>query len=329
MLRLNEDTKWNAAVADDEPAVFLQLQPEQDGPNLRIDLFSLQLFLRVCEAKSIARAADLENIAASAVSKRISDLETRLRIKLFHRTSRGLEPTSAAQSLIHHARVLMRDITQMETELAHHAAGVSGQVRIYASVSTIVQHLPVELRSFIADHPSIGVELQECSSTEAVDAVCENLADIGIFGGVVPREGLRIIPYLSDRIVVLTPPDHPLSTRSSVRFEEFPDYNLIGPKKGSYLDHLVLRAASELDRPLKIPIRLNGFDTVASMVETGLGIGLVPEGCAARYASGGNFAVLRLDDDWALRQWNICVQEGATLPPPVRLLLDHLTRGIA
>ena len=80
---------------------------------MRIDLFSLQLFLRVCEEKSIARAADLEHIAASAVSKRISDLETRVRIKLFHRTSKGLEPTSAAQSLIHHARVLMRDVNQL------------------------------------------------------------------------------------------------------------------------------------------------------------------------------------------------------------------------
>ena len=62
---------------------------------MRFDLFTLQLLLTVCEEKSIARAADRENIAASAVSKRISDLETRLRMSLFHRTSKGLEPTAA------------------------------------------------------------------------------------------------------------------------------------------------------------------------------------------------------------------------------------------
>ncbi|RVB17859.1 LysR family transcriptional regulator, partial [Mesorhizobium sp. M7A.F.Ca.CA.004.05.1.1] len=48
------------------------------GATLRFDLLSLQLFVAVCEEQSIAKAADREHIAASAVSKRISDLEIRL-----------------------------------------------------------------------------------------------------------------------------------------------------------------------------------------------------------------------------------------------------------
>lgn len=292
---------------------------------MRFDLFSLQLFLTVCEEKSIARAADRENIAASAVSKRISDLENRLKVQLFHRSPKGLELTAAANAMVHHSRMLMRDLNQMEIELAHHASGVSGHVRIYASVSTVIQHLPTDLQTFIAAHPSIRIELQEGSSQQAVEAVAENSADIGIFGGVVPREGLRLVPYVSDRIVVLAHKDHPLSQRSSVSFAEFPEYDLVGPNKGSYLDSLVLRAAAELNRPLKIPIRVNGFETVAGMVEAELGIGLVPEGCAARYVKGGNLSTIRLEEDWSVRQWNICVLEGTSLPPPVRLLLDHLT----
>lgn len=294
---------------------------------MRIDLFSLQLFLAVCEEESIARAAERENIAASAVSKRIADLEARLKTPLFVRTTKGLEPTSAAHALIHHARVLMRDLKQMETELAQHASGVSGHVRIYASVSTIIQHLPADLRAFIAEHPSIRVELHERSSAEIVQAVQENSADIGIFGGVVPKPGLKIIPYRNDRLVVLVPKDHALSGRDSISFEEFPRYDMVGPQKGSYLDSLVLRAASELKEPLKIPIRVHGFETVASMVESGLGIGLVPEGCAARYVSSGSLSQVRLEDDWANRQWNICAADTRTLPPPVKLLLKHLTQS--
>lgn len=294
---------------------------------MRLDLFSLQLFLAVCEEQSIARAADRENIAASAVSKRISDLETRLNARLFNRSPKGLEPTAAGHALRHHSRVLMRDLAQLESELAHHASGTSGQVRICASVSTIIQHLPSDLQSFIARHPSVRVDLQEGSSTQAVEAVAENAADIGIFGGVVPRAGLKIIPYVSDRIVVLAHRDHPLSARGSMRFEEFPEHEMVGPNKGSYLDALVLRAASGLNRPLRMPIRVNGFETVAGMVEAQLGIGLVPEGCAARYVSSGRLVQLHLDEDWALRQWNICVQDTDTLPPPVRLLLQHLTQG--
>jgi DNA-binding transcriptional LysR family regulator len=292
---------------------------------VRFDLLTLQLFVAVCEEQSIAKAGDREHIAASAVSKRISDLEARLNTTLFHRSSKGLELTAAAHALLHHSRVLMRDLNQMEMELAQHASGMSGQVRIYASVSTIIQHLPRDLREFLLHHSGIRIDLQEGTSQQALEAVAENAADIGVFGGVMPRHGLSITPYRTDTLVVLVPAGHPLSGHGAVRFAEVSDYDLIGPSKGSFLDSLVLRAAAELSRPLRMPIRVNGFETVSSMVEAELGIGLVPDGCAARYVRGGRLAAVRLDEPWAVRQFSICVQESQSLPPPVKLLVKHLT----
>ena len=293
---------------------------------MRFDLLSLQLFVAVCEEHSIAKAADREHIAASAVSKRISDLEVRLGTPLFNRSSKGLELTASAHALLHHARVLMRDIRQMEAELAGHARGTSGQVRIYASVSTIIQHLPSDLRDFLSANPAIRVVLQEGTSQQAIEAVAENAADIAIFGGAVPRAGLRIVPYRSDRLVAIMRKEHQLAGNSSVTFAEMAAFDLVGPLQGSFLDTLVLRAASDLTRPLKMPIRVNGFETVASMVEAGLGIGLVPEGRAARYVIGTGIVAVALDEPWAVRQWHVCVQKSQTLPPPVRLLLEHLTK---
>lgn len=292
---------------------------------LRFDLLSLQLFVAVCEEQSIAKAADRENIAASAVSKRISDLEIRLSTPLFHRSSKGLELTAAAQALLHHSRLVMRDLRQMEIELAHHAAGVTGQIRMFASVSTIIQHLPSDLSNFLARHSAIRIDLEEGTSQQVVDAVAENAADIGVFGGVIPRRGLKYIPYRRDRLVVLMHKDHPLSSRSSIKFTDLPDHELIGPSRGSFLDSLVLRAAANLSRPLKMPIRVNGFETISTMVEARMGVGFVPEGCAERYVARGTLVAIEFDEPWAVRQWNICVQDSQTLPPPVKLLLKHLT----
>lgn len=292
---------------------------------MRFDLLTIELFVAVCEEESIARAAERQNIAASAVSKRISDLEARLKTVLFRRGAKGLELTPAAHTLLHHSRVLMRDLRQMETELADHATGVSGQVRVFGSVSTIIQHLPGDLGAFLSLHPSIRVELQEGTSKQAVDAVAENAADIGVFGGVMPRPGLRILPYRTDRLVILVPLDHDLGGRASVRFDELADHQMVGPMKSSFLDALVLRAAAELNRPLRMPIRVNGFETVSAMVEAGFGAGLVPERCAQRYVASGKVSFCLLDEPWATRQWNICVQE-ANSQPTVRLLVEHLAR---
>ncbi len=292
---------------------------------MRFDLLSLKLFVAVCEEQSIARAAEREHIAPSAVSKRISNIESQVKVPLFRRGHKGLELAPGGDALLRHARVVIRDLAQMESELAGHAKGLIGQVRIHAGVSPIVLHLPRDLREFLEKHQQIRIELEEGNSQEAVQAVVENASDIGIFGGLRPAPGLRVLPYRSDRLFTIVPVGHPLSSRKSIKFAELADYGLVGPRKGSYLDSLVMRAAAELDRVLNLRIRVAGFETVGRMVEAELGVGLVPEFCAKLYAETSKVVAIPLDEEWATRHWKICVRNVASLPAPVRLLVEHLS----
>jgi DNA-binding transcriptional LysR family regulator len=219
----------------------------------------------------------------------------------------------------------MGDIAQMESELADHAKGVCGQVRIHASMATIVQHLPRDLRDFLSAHEAIRIELKEGTSREIVQAVAENASDIGFFGGCWPTPGLRVLPYRSDNLVTIMPVGHPLSDRTSVKFADLVDYDLVGPREGSFLESLIVRAGVDLNRVPKLRIRVNGFDTVCSMIEAELGVGLVPEYCAKRFAVSGRVVAIPLDEHWATRHWKICVRDTDSLPRPVRLLVEHLS----
>jgi DNA-binding transcriptional LysR family regulator len=291
---------------------------------MRFDLQSLKLFIAVCEHGSIARAAEAENIAPSALSKRMSHLEDTLKNALFLRSNKGLELTPAAAALLQHARVVLRDIAQMESELLDHAEGIRGQVRLHASLSTIVQYIARDIRVFLDLYPGLRIDLQENLSPAVVRAVAENTADIGVFGGTTVATGLQVFPYRSDSLVVIMPPDHPLSGRRQLSFREMARYPLVGPQVGSYLNSLVLRAAADLDHPLNLSIRVNGFEPVRSMVEARLGIGLVPDHHAARYVSSAPLVAVPLDEPWAERHWKICVREAEPLPAPVQLFLNHL-----
>jgi DNA-binding transcriptional LysR family regulator len=291
---------------------------------MRFDLLSLKLFVAVCEHRNISRAAEAENIAASALSKRISHLEEMLKTPLFVRSNKGLELTAAAHPLLHHARVVLRDLMQMESELLDHAEGLRGQIRLHASLSTIVQYLANDIRDFLAIHPALRIDLQEGLSPEVVRAVAENAADIGVFGGNAQLPGLRVLPYHSDKLVVIMPPDHTLSKATKLKFSEVAEYDLVGPQRGSYLNSLVVRAGADLDHPLRLRIRVNGFEPVCSMVEARLGIALVPEHHAARYVNSGPLIAVPLDEDWAVRHWKICVRDSDSLPAPVQLLVKHL-----
>ena len=91
--------------------------PPERSLNRRIDLTSLQLFVAVCELGSIGKAAEREFIAASALSKRLSDLEAVLETTLLMRHSRGVDLTPAGESLLHHARSVLFSLVQMQAEL--------------------------------------------------------------------------------------------------------------------------------------------------------------------------------------------------------------------
>lgn len=292
---------------------------------MRFDLLSLKLFVIVCEQQSISRTADMEHIAASAVSKRMSDLEAVVRTPLFMRSQKGLDMTPAAHDLLKHARVVLRDLGQLESEMLDHAKGRRGDVRLRACHSPIVQHLPSDLADFLALNPEIRVSIDEGLSRHVVQAVNENAADIGVFGGGMATTGLHATPYRTDRLVVIMPKGHPLCGADRVTFAEMAEYDIVGPQQGSCLDNLVTRAAAALGRPLRMRIRVNGFEPSSSMVEAGLGIALVSEHHASRCLASGSLFLAALDEPWAVRQWKICSRDPKALPAPVRLLLDHLS----
>jgi DNA-binding transcriptional LysR family regulator len=294
---------------------------------MRFDLLTLELFVAVCEEQSMSRAAARAHTVASAVSKRISDLEHGLKTPLFYRQARGLKPTPAAEVLLRHARLVLRDLAELESEIGEHGKGLRGQVRIRSGVSSIIQHLAQDLGAFLARYPGVRIDLEEDTSQEIVAAVGENAADIGIFGSNIPAPGLQVFPYRSDRLVALVRAGHKLARRKAVRFADLLDYDLVAPKKGSALDTLVQQAAAELGHPLKLRLRVNGFETVSAMVEAGLGVGLVPQKSAERYEEGRAVRAIRLDESWAVRRWNLCVRDLAALPPAAARLVSYLSRA--
>lgn len=291
---------------------------------MRLDLLSLKLFVTVCEQQSISRTAEIENIAASAVSKRISDLEKVVKSPLFHRGPRGTEMTPAAHSLLHHARIVLSDINQLESELSDHSDGLHGIVRLHASFSMILQRFPQDLSQFLQQNPSVRVDLSESTSPDCIRAVLDNVADVGVFGGITSVGGLQLWPYRSERLCALMPAGHPLSQRESVSFAEMAEYDLVAPQVGSFLDSLVMRAEAELNRTLRRRVRTNGYETASRLVEAGLGIALVPEDCARRYVQSPGVVAVGFNEKWAKRYFRLCVRNGER-----SMLVDHLVRHLS
>lgn len=291
----------------------------------RIDLTSLQLFVAVCELGSIGRAAEREFIAASAVSKRLSDLEAAVDTALLYRHSRGVTLTPAGESLLHHARTVLFGLERMQGELSEYAEGVRGHVRMHANLSAILQFLPEDLGRFARTHSQIKIDLQERLSAEVLHAVQEGTADIGICTlGPSGAGELQVKPYRSDRLVVVVPETHPLATASDVAFAQVLDWDIVGLKADSSISLAMQAAAARAGKPLRQRIQVTSLDAMCRMIDNGLGLGLLPDRAFALMHGVGHLRAVGLNDDWAAREVLLVARDFETLPMTSRLLVEHL-----
>ncbi|HSV77875.1 MAG TPA: LysR substrate-binding domain-containing protein [Ramlibacter sp.] len=301
------------------------MQPAERAFLRRIDLTSLQLFVAVCELGSIGRAAEREYIAASAVSKRLSDLEATLQTPLLYRHTRGVDLTPAGESLLHHARSVLFSLEKMQAELSEYAEGVRGHVRIHANISAIVQFLPEDLGDFTREHPNVKIDLEEHLSSEVLRAVQEGTADVGICNLAVGNgHALQSVPYRQDELVLIVPRRHPLTGREAVAFEETLEYDHVGLHSNSSIYLAMREAAVAAGRAIRLRIHVTGLDAMCRMIDNGLGVGVMPRRAFELMHQVGDLACVRLTDAWASRAIRLVARDFSTLPLTARLLVDHL-----
>lgn len=302
------------------------MRPSERNFARRIDLTSLQLFVAVCELGSIGRAAEREFIAASAVSKRLSDLEATLDTPLLYRHTRGVDLTPAGESLLHHARSVLFSLEKMQAELSEYADGVRGHVRIHANISAIVQFLPEDLGTFTQAHPQVKIDLEEHLSSEVVRAVHEGAADLGICNTSALGAGheLQTLAYQRDELVLIVPSGHPLTRHASVAFEDTLDCDHVGLHSNSSIYVAMREAAAAVGRTIRLRIQVTGLDAMCRMIHNGLGVGVMPRRAFELMHGVGDLECVALADDWAAREIQLVARDFETLPLTARLLVDHL-----
>ncbi|WP_207541275.1 LysR family transcriptional regulator [Sabulicella rubraurantiaca] len=288
-----------------------------------MDLQSLRLFVAIMETGSITRAAQRENIAISAVSKRLGLLEARIGSKLFMRHPNGLEPTPAAAVLLRNARTVLRNLAQMQLEMAEFSEGVRGTVSIAASIAIASNYLPDELRSFSLSHPGVTISVHDALSRQAVEMVKDGAADLGIFAEPYSAGDLPTVAYKTEQLVAVLPAGHPLSTRRALTLAEMVSYDFVLGRPGSSLTTLIERAAAAAGSLPRFRVQVSGSEAIARMVEAGLGVSILPAAMARPRRTAG--MVLRpLREPWASRRLRLCFPPGEATTP-ARLLVEHLS----
>lgn len=289
----------------------------------RIDPISARLFLAILDAGSIGRAAQREHIVPSAVSRRLAELESMFEVALVERGARGVTATPAGEALAHHARLLLRTIERMGTEMSEYRRGVRGHVRVRASASSLAAGLPELLQAFTHEHEGVKLDLVEQDTPEVFRQVAEGDADIGVAPDIV-RHGLQVFPYHRYDLCAVVPQDHPLARLETARYAQTLVYDQVDLTYGSALSTLLDAAAAQLGMVKRTRIRAMGFESVCRMIGSGMGIGVGPSFLAPTHGPMYRLRFVPFDEPWAHPLICILVRDLESLPQAARALVDRL-----
>lgn len=254
-----------------------------------MDLRQLRQFVVVAETLSFRRAAVQLHMAQPPLSVAIRKLEDELGVMLLERGTRGVRLTAAGEGALGAARRCLRDAEGVAAAAQAAATGHAGRLRLGFIGSVTFGLLPRLVRAFRARYPHVKLELQEATNQALLAAVDDETLDLGFVRVPTARPpGVSFQPVQRDVFVAALPAQHPLARRKRLAMRDLADQAFVGytPSPVGGLQAALTQAFMHADIAPPIAQEAVQVHTVIGLVESGLGIALVPS-VNVPYASRG------------------------------------------
>lgn len=166
---------------------------------------AMQTFTAVVEAGSFIKAAEALGLSKAGVSRHVGELESRLGVRLLHRTTRRLSLTEEGQLFYARSKALLEDLDEAEAELSSRSEAASGLLRVNAPVTFGVLHLAPLWGVFRNRFPKVSLDVT--LTDRVVDLVDEGY-DLAIRIASLPNSTLISKRLATTRMVLCASPTY-------------------------------------------------------------------------------------------------------------------------
>ena len=287
-----------------------------------MELRQLRYLVALAEELNFTRAAASEHVAQPALSQQIRRLEDEVGLGLVERTTRHVTLTAAGALLVGRARRVLAELDAAEMELQALRGMDTGHVTIGAMHTMGPVDLSLALALFHDRHPNVGLTVREQSSEEMAEMLRVDELDLAFLSVTerVEAHGLGLHQLISEELVVLLPPDHPLAGKSRVRMIELADEQFISFREGARLRELLLAAGREAHFVPRVTLESNESHRIRQLVGRGLGVAILPRSDAD--GPGADVAVAPLVEPSLRRDITLAWREGRRHAPAATGFID-------
>ncbi len=239
-----------------------------------MNILKYMAFIKTVEYGSFTKAAEILNYSQSGISRMINDLEKEWKITLLERNRAGVKLTSDGSKLLSHAKSLCDEYQKLQMQVDDLHGVQSGIIRIGTFSSVATHWLPNIIKAFQKDYPGIDYELLLGDYTEIEEWISEGRVDCG-FLRLPTKPDFETVLLARDHLLAILPENHPLTQYDKVPVAALCDEPFMLLEKGAKAE------VSEIFERNHLTPRVH-FTTwddyaVMSMVESGLGISILPQ----------------------------------------------------
>ncbi|TRC93261.1 LysR family transcriptional regulator [Mesorhizobium sp. WSM4303] len=280
----------------------------------------LKTFLAVARNRNITRAAREVHLAQSSVSDQIQALESELGVALFIRSRQGLHLTAAGEALKPYAEEILQLAEEARIAVEARTGTTAATVTVGALETIAAVKLPQWLAAFRGDHPEIGLRLKIAGSDALLRQLEEGNIDVAFCfdkGGLDERLARRTI---SAEPLVLVASDEYATASGQGDLAALASMRFVVTEPGCVYRHLFDTAFAETATP-KLAAEVGSIGAIASLVATGIGMGLVPRLAVAEALDRGEIVELPWPGSAQAASLVMIWRRRRVQPPALKLLL--------
>ncbi|KUN89233.1 nitrogen assimilation transcriptional regulator NAC [Streptomyces griseoruber] len=287
-----------------------------------MDTRRLYSFIKIVDAGSITRAADILHIAQPALSQQLSALEAQFGQQLLIRSKRGVAPTEAGRALYRHAQLILRQV-----DLAHAAVEVSGRAPA-GSVSVglapysmgAALALPL-LRSVRERYPDILLHINENFGGVISEAIMTGRMDMAFIYGAGPLRGVQFEPVRSEDLYLIGAPTDG-GEAGEVALEELAEVPLLLPSRIHTIRQVVDSAFQQAALRPNVVGEVESALTLVNAVDADLGATVLPWSAARAILDVRALTVRRIAHPVIRVQLSLVTSDSQPLSEPALAVHD-------
>lgn len=272
-----------------------------------MDIRQLRYFVSIVDYGSLGKAAEKLYVAQPSLSHQVAKIEADLGVTLLVRSPQGMKPTPAGQALYRHARLVLRQMDQLQQEVKADTGGESGTVAVgFPTTLTSLLATPVFER-VRARYPGIRLQFFESMSGYINELLANGRLDLAILFRESNTPGITAMPLFDEELYLFGEPGGEIAPRArTCSLASLGGVSLVAPSVSNGLRLLLERTFAREEVPLNIVADIDSLPTLLSIAHSAAACTILPASAVATRDVAGRPKVRRIVDPEIRRPASLC-----------------------